>query len=266
MVDAGASNKGDFGYGQQDPTVQNDDFNATAFLVRQMVSRLSTMKLVKVVKVTPGEGDGDVKKAGTVDVQPLVSQIDGNGNATPHGVVYGVPWSRAQGGKNAVVVDPEAGDIGYVVCADRDISAVKAAGKESPPGSRRQYDLADGVYCGACLNVAPEQYLAFTADGYRLVDKHGNSITSSADGINLKPAAGKPVTVDGPLVVNQLLTAKNGMQIDGGIAGVGGGTYGSNIRTTGTVTGDSDVVAAGKSLKAHTHPVTTAPGTTGANN
>lgn len=255
----------DFGYGQQDPNDSTSDFNMTSFLVRQMISRLDTMKVVKVMAVTPGQGDGDVKKAGTVDVQPLVSQIDGNGNATPHGTVYGIPWTRDQGGKNAIVIDPEVGDIGYVVVSDRDISSVKESQQVGPAPTRRQYNLSDGVYIGGGLNVAPEQYLQFTEDGIRLVDKTGNSIVMKSDGITLKPAAGKSVTVDGPLIVNQLLTAKNGMQLSGDIAGIGGGTYSGNLHTSGTVTGDSDVVAGGKSLKAHTHPVTTAPGTTGPN-
>lgn len=266
MADTNQSNQGDFGYGQQDPGAATNDFNMTSFMVRQLIGRLDIMKLVKVMKVTPGEGDGDVKKAGTVDVQPLVSQIDGNGNGTPHGTVYGIPWTRLQGGKNAIVIDPLEGDIGYVICADRDISAVKETGKVGPAPTRRQYNLSDGIYVGGVLNVAPEQYLQFTEDGVRLVDKTGNSVTMTADGITLKPAVGKSVTVDGPMIVKGLLTSENGMQLAGSISGIGGGTYAGNLHTSGTVTGDTDVVAGGKSLKAHVHGgVMTGGGSTGPN-
>ncbi len=263
--DTNQSNQGDFGYGQQDPNVATSDFNATAFLVSQMIGQLDIMKLVKVMKVTTGEGGaGDAPgKSGTVDVQPLVSQIDGNGNGTPHGTVHNIPWTRQQGGKNAIVIDPLAGDIGYVICADRDISSVKETGAVGPAPTRRKYNLSDGVYIGGVLNVAPDQYLQWTEDGIRIVDKHGNSYTSNSSGITLKPAAGLPVTIDGPLIVNQLFTAKNGMQLAGTIAGIGGGTYSGDVHTSGTVTGDTDVVAAGKSGAHHTHPVTTAPGNTG---
>jgi len=260
VTDQGASNQSTIGYGQQDPNDSTSDFNATAFLVRQMIGRLDTMKLVRVTKVTPGEGDGDVKKAGTVSVQPLVSQIDGNGNATPHGIVHGIPWSRQQGGKNAVVCDPEVDDIGYVVVSDRDISKVKQTGKISPPDSRRQYKLSDGVYVGGALNVAPEQYLIFTADGIRIVDKTGNKMEWSAAGITLTPSGSLPVKVVGNLIVT------GNLQLGGSILDDGGGLYPGNLHIGGTVTGDTDVVAGGKSLKAHTHPVSTAPGTTGPNN
>lgn len=238
----------DFGYGQQDPGVPTSDFNATAFLVRQLISRLETMKLVKVMKVTPGEGDGDVKKAGTVDVQPLVSQIDGNGNGTPHGTVYGIPWSRAQGGKNALIIDPEVGDIGYVVVSDRDISSVKEnGGKVGPAPTRRSYNIADGVYAGGALNVAPEQYLIFTADGVRLVDKTGNKIEWTSDGITLTPSGSLPVKVVGNLIVT------GNLQLGGSILDDGGGLYPGNLHIGGTVTADTDVIGGGKSVKTHTH-------------
>lgn len=248
MADQG-SDQGDFGYGQQDPNDSTNDFNMTAFLVRQMISRLDTMKLVKVLAVTPGDGDGDVKKAGTVDVQPLVSQIDGNGNATPHGTVYGIPWSRAQGGKNAVIIDPEVGDLGYVVVSDRDISSAKENGGEiGPAPTRRQYNLADGVYAGGALNVAPEQYLIFTEKGFRLVSKDGGSITADKDvGVTVKPGAGKPIILDGNVVV------KGNLQLAGTITAEDGSLYGGNIHTSGTITGDTDVVGGGKSVKTHTH-------------
>ena len=70
MTDAG------FGYGQEIPNDSGSDFGAVAFVCRQLIAQISTMKLVKVVAVN----GGGVNPAGTVDVQPLVSQIDGNGN------------------------------------------------------------------------------------------------------------------------------------------------------------------------------------------
>ena len=264
------SNSSQTGYGQQDPSTGTADFNAISFVVRQMLARMDTMKLVEVVKVTAGTGDGVVKKAGTVDVKPLVSQIDGNGNPVPHGTVHGIPWARQQGGKNAVVVDPEVGDIGYVIASDRDISVVKKTGKAGNPGSRRLYSIADGVYVGGVLAVAPEQYLVFTADGCRLVtkdagsivfskddgvklvDKTGNEVTMTAEGITLKPSGALPVKVQGNLIVT------GNLQLGGVIKSEVGGAFAGTIETTGlvkggTVEGTSDVTAAGKSLAGHIH-------------
>ncbi len=221
------SDTGNFGYGQQNPNDSSSDFNVISFIVRQMIARLDTMKLVQVKAVHGGAGAID--KAGTVDVLPLVKQIDGNGNTRPHGIVNGIPWSRIQGGKNAVICDPEVDDIGYVVASDRDISTVKSALKQSNPGSYRRYNIADGVYVGGCLNVAPEQYLVFTADGVRLVDKSGNSVAMSSTGIVITPKSGQPVKVSGSLIVT------GNLQLGGLIEGEAGGTYSFDIKTSGEV-------------------------------
>ncbi len=177
----------DSGYGQATPNDAQDEMSAIAFLVRQILAKVSTTKLVQV-KAVHG---GGVDVAGTVDVLPLVQQVDGNGYGTPHGTVYGLPWSRAQGGKNAVICDPQVDDVGYVVAADRDISIVKSQApgasttKGYLPGTRRRFDVSDGIYVGGCLNVAPNQYLIFTSTGVRLVDANGNSVTMGPTGMTL---------------------------------------------------------------------------------
>lgn len=168
-----------FGYGHEIPNDSSDLPNAIQFVCQQLIARISTTKLVQVKAVT----GGGLAAGGTVDVLPLVSQIDGNGYGTPHGVVPGLPWSRVQGGKNAIICDPQVGDLGYVVASDRDISKVKASGAAALPGSRRRFDIADGIYAGGCLNVAPNQYLIFTTDGIRLVDLNGNSISMGPTGM-----------------------------------------------------------------------------------
>src|ERR1700685_453041 len=168
----------------------------TNFLCRQLIQQLNTMKLVKVVAVHPGSGTPP--GPGTVDVQPLVSQIDANGYATAHGTVSGIPVWRLQAAKWGVVADPAVGDIGYVVCADRDSSNVtrNAGAVEGPynPGTRRQYDLADGVYMGGCLNAAPTQYIWLKTDGTLvIVDGHGNTIQTTSNGFQLSDANGNIV-------------------------------------------------------------------------
>lgn len=239
------STPGSAGVGQMDPSDTDSDFNMTCFIVRQIMSTMDTMKLVQVIKVTGG--GGAIAAAGTVDVQLLVNSLDGAGNATKEGVVYGIPWWRLSGGRNAVICDPIVGDIGYVAVSDRDISNVKtaAAAGKSPqvnPGSYRQYSIADGVYVGSVLTKdAPQQYLAFTATGIKIVDLNGNVIEFSASGIAITPTSGMPVTVNGSLVVTQNL------QLGGALQSVTAGVYGGLIHTAG------DVQAGSISLTTHTH-------------
>lgn len=169
------------GYGQQRPTDSNDEFNAISFMARQIVERLNTMKPVKVVAVHPGSGSPPA--TGTVDVLPLVNQVDGNNNATPHGVVYGLQFLRLQSGLGAVISDPQVDDIGFVVCADRDISNVTRTRAQANPGSGRKYDLADGIYIGGILNDVPTQYVWFSATGLKIADSNGNVLEMSSSGI-----------------------------------------------------------------------------------
>lgn len=172
-----------FGYGQLQPEDALDELNAIFFAARQLIAQIDTLKLVKVVAVHAGGGSPPA--GGTVDVLPLVKQVDGNGFPVPHGTVYGLPFFRLQAGPWAIIADPVVGDVGYVICADRDSSNVvkNKDGNQTIPGSRRSYNIADGIYVGAIgiLNSAPSAFLQLKSDGtFLLQDKNNNTIESSA--------------------------------------------------------------------------------------
>jgi hypothetical protein len=213
----------EIGVGQADPNDSASDFNSVEFHVRQLMAQLDTMKLVEVQAVHPGQNGAP----GTVDVLPLVNQIDGNGNATPHGTVFGLPWFRLQGGVNAIVIDPVVGDIGYVVASDRDISAVKSSGAQANPGSLRKFDIADGVYVGGCLNAAPTQFIQFTDSGITIQDKNGNAIVMSANGIAVTLASGKSFALTGAFTATGEITR--------GLGGVDQVTLGQHEHTGANV-------------------------------
>jgi hypothetical protein len=225
------------GYTYLYPEDMGSELAKVEFACKCIVNKLSTMKLVQVSAV---HSNGAVAAAGTVDVIPLVTQIDGNGNAVSLGTVYGIPWYRLQGGLNAVICDPQVNDIGYVVCADRDSSSLKRARQSanfpntsvtpSPPGSRRKYSLADGIYVGGCLNATPNQYLQFTSSGIVISDMNGNSITFSSSGIT--------VATNGTFLVNGIVKGgPSGDQVTlhthkhSGVA-VGAGVSGSPVAGT----------------------------------
>lgn len=234
----------DEGYTQQDPADQATPFNVQQFVIQQMISKISTAKIVKVLAVDTA--------AKTVDVRPMVNQVDGDNNATPHGKIYGVPYNGWQYGKNAITADPAVDDMGVMLCADRDISAVKSAKDFAPPGSSRQYDFADGIYLGGLLTTEdPEQFIKFTDDGIEMQAKGSHTLKSTvADGW----------TVD-------KLTVTGNLQLAGDIVDDGGGTYGGNIHTTGTVFADTDVQAgsggARVTMKGHFHAANNTPATPG---
>lgn len=216
--------------GTQRPEDAGDQYNALAFVIRSILNGRNFAALVKVVHV---DAPGGLALAGTVDVQPLVNQIDGQGNSIAHGVVNDLPYVRAQGGANAIILDPKAGDIGIAVFCDRDISSVQAARDVANPASMRRSDMADGVYFGGLLNAIPSQYVMFADAGITIVSPQ--KITMQAPEIDLiaptiSMQASSGVTITTPKV-----------QVNG------------DLESSGTITGDNDVVGGGKSLKSHKH-------------
>lgn len=181
----------DFGYGQLLPSDYASEYNKIAFLVRQMIAKMNTHKLVQVNAVHANSNGPLV--SGTVDVTPLVMQVDGIGNTQAHSIVPGIPWFRLQSGSNGIICDPQVNDIGWVDVCDRDTSKVRTTFQQAPPGSGRQYNLADGIYVGGISNVALTQYIQFLDDGIKIVDKNNNTITTSGTGITIMDTNGNQI-------------------------------------------------------------------------
>lgn len=176
--------------GQQDAGSSPSEYNALNFMIDRRLAELSTATVVRIVKapydqngnpITPGAAVA----IGYVDVLPLVNQVDGNGNPTPHQTVHRLSYHRYQGGHGAFISDPVAGDIGKMVVADRDTSQVRATGEQGNPGSGRRFDKADGTFFGCTSKGQPTQYFAFLEQGFKIADSHGNVITSGATGVTI---------------------------------------------------------------------------------
>jgi len=150
----------------QSPTSAATEYQALQFLILQRLLRVQTATLVKVQAVH----GGGLAPVGEVDVLPLVDQVDGAGNAIPHVTLYGRPYLRVQGGANAIILDPQVGDLGLMVFGSRDLSSVIASQQHGPPASSRIFNYADGLYVGGMLNAAPTSYLQWLANGQIVVD------------------------------------------------------------------------------------------------
>jgi hypothetical protein len=196
------------GASQQTPNDAANLPNEIAFAVERMLARLDIAKPVKVVAVNSGAGSPPGPC--TVDVQPLVSQVDGNGNAVEQGTVYGIPVARLQGGPWTIVCDPVVGQFGFVVCADRDISKVVASPGVAPPNSSRRSSISDGVFVGSILNDIGEQYLWLRADGtFKLAAAGGFVLESDASGNATMTTGSGGLTVNGPINSTGQITANS---------------------------------------------------------
>lgn len=151
--------------GQMPAQAPFGEFNRMSFMVQQELGKLQTATLVRVESCT---NSGGVSPVGFVDVTPMVNQVDGNGDPTPHVTIFGIPYFRVQGGANAVIIDPQPGDIGICVFASRDISKVKTTKAQANPDSFRQFSFSDGLYIGGVLNGTPTQYVQFSSSGIKI--------------------------------------------------------------------------------------------------
>lgn len=217
------------------------------FIIESMIGRIQTVTLVRVDKVK----GGGLAPVGFVDVQPLVAQLDGAGNATPHGIIYNVPYMRLQGGSNAVIIDPQPGDIGMCGFCSRDISSVKKNKAPSSPQSRRRFDYSDGLYFGGFLNGTPQQYIMFSSGGIKIYSPKQIDLESP------KTVIKSPnVEIDGAQMTVKANTTQNGSfsQTGGGAASFSGNMeMKGDMKLSGTATIDKDAVIKGKSFNAHTN-------------
>lgn len=202
--------------GPLNPTSNWGLFNRDSFVILQWLAKMQTVTLVKVVGVT---NDGDNSPVGSVDILPLVNQIDGVGNGTPHGIIYGVPYFRLQGGSNAIILDPQIGDIGMAAFASRDISVVKATKAQANPGTFRQYHFSDALYFGGVLNGAPTQYISFSSSGIKVISTI--AINFQAPDINLTAPTIEINATTSVTMTTPTFTVNGSMNVSGDINGDG---------------------------------------------
>ncbi|CAB5151706.1 hypothetical protein UFOVP148_58 [uncultured Caudovirales phage] len=212
------------------------------YIIQAALSGLRTAMPVKVVKVT---NSGGLSAIGKVDIQPLVSAVDGSGKAWPHGIIHNVPYMRIQGGANGIILDPAVGDVGIASVCDRDISTVKNTGKVSAPGSNRKNDMSDMVYLMTIIGAAPTQYVQFSSAGITVHSP--TKVIVSAPNVEIN--ADTECKITAPTIT-----------LNGAIAQ----TSGAAATFSGSMTVTGDVTASGTSVHTHKHGgVTTGGGQTG---
>lgn len=221
------------------------EFDRIAFMVQQALGKMQTATLVRIEACTNA---GGLSPVGYVDVTPMVNQLDGQGNPTPHVTIYNVPYFRLQGGANGIIIDPQKGDIGVAVFASRDISQVKTTKKQGNPGSHRQYSFADGMYLGGMLNGTPTQYIQFSTAGIRIhsptrVKIDAPDVLIEAQTVEINASTSTTVTTP-------TFTVNGATVLNGAVSQTGGGS----------ATFSGDVTAQGTSVHNHRHSGVTAGG------
>lgn len=167
-------------------------------------SILSAINTGEIVKVTAVEDVG-LSPVGFVSVKFLTMRTNADNDNIELGEVHNVPYFRLQGGKNAVIIDPKVGDIGFCGFCSRDISIVKRIRDMAAQNVRRSSDVSDAVYFGGWSSEVPEQYIWF-------------------DGDNVKVKAVGKVIIDAPLT-----EVENNLLVKGKIDSVGAVTSQTSV-------------------------------------
>lgn len=222
------------GYSNLFQTDGNSEWNEQVFQVKQFLKQVNTALPVRVLAVR----NTGLAPVGYVDIVPLVKQENTNGDNFDNPKIHNVPYFRLQGGPNAVVIDPEIGDMGIAVFSQRDIGNVKNQRGEAGPGSMRVHALGDALYIGGVLNAAPVQYIFFNPGGNGITVVSPVSVSVQAPAVsvqcdnasvnasaNVSIGAGGTVSVNAQnFTVNAATSITGGAAIDG--ATIGGATIG----------------------------------------
>lgn len=165
-------------------------------VIQSLIGKMHTISIVEVMAV---HNVDSATQVGYCSIRPMTMLIDGSNNAYERGTVENVPYFRFQGGTNAIICDPKVGDIGLGLFCERDISMVKRNKTQSPPNTKRQYDLNDAVYLGGFLKGTPTQYIQFLESGINIKTTGDVNI----NGMTIK-SSGEIVTKDGVILDNHI--------------------------------------------------------------
>lgn len=176
------------------------------------------------------------RAANRVTVTPAVTSLSGSGQTLTLPQLADIPVCTAGGGGFGASFPLQAGDTGWLLFCDRDISLFKNSGIVSPANTNRLHNLADAVF---------------------YPDVMGKISVSTQD-------AGKAVwqTLDGSV---KAAMGADGVEIAGDVSINGDLSVTGNISASGSVSAGVDVTAGNISLKNHVHGgVQGGSGTTGA--
>ena len=197
-----------------------------AILKKFVQSSVDTMLPVSVGAVDAA------RNYATVKIALMVCGTDGS--TTSRGQIANVPIFTLGGGGFLMSWPIKAGDLGWLIAADRDISLFVQNNAETIPNTDRQHSFSDGVF------------LPDAARRWALSDEDAdNAVWQSYDGTTKITLGSSSIKLKHPTLVElECPTA----------------TMSGDLTVQGTITGKTDVIAGTISGKTHTHPGVTAGG------
>jgi hypothetical protein len=202
---------------QQGPEDYADLANGLAKVIAQALQKSENMLPVKVISYDRAKN--------TAVVHPLIKIIT-TGNTYSRAQIGPIPVFAFGGGNFVINFPLKAGDLGWILANDRDITGFQTTLSESTPTTYRTHDFNDSV-------LFPDVIRNFQTSG-----EDGNMVIQSLDGTQKISIGANQIHIVHPTLLT--VDAPNSQ-------------FNGNITATGTITGQTDVVFAGVSGKNHLH-------------
>lgn len=175
----------------------------------------------------------------TVIVQPAINSVLTDGTPQARDKIK-LPIHIFGGGGVVISAPLNAGDTGWIIAGDRDISLFKQSLAISNPNTYRTHKFSFGFFI-------PDKIKGFSVqsgdEGAFLIQTlDGTTRIALSDGL-IKVVSKSDVNVESP---NLTITGQN-------VSITGTTTITGDLTVSGTITGQTDVIAAGISGKAHVH-------------
>lgn len=252
------------------------EMNSLDFFIRALIKTMVSTSIP--VRVDAVERGGEGGAALYVDVTPMVTQTDAEGNSIPPVTIPHLPYFRYQHGTAAIICDPKVGDLGLAVFAQQDCSRLTGDTTPQAPGTFRCFDMSDGFYVGGFWGQVPKTFIHIEDEGtihvvapksYHLespkviVDCDTAQVNAQTSVTVVTQTAtvnaSSSLTVDSPqsTFTGNVAIQKN-LTVIGHISGssgmsISGGTGGATATFQGSIQVSDDVTASGISLKSHVH-------------
>lgn len=173
------------------PSDYVDEYNGLIYIINSVIS--NRVKGAEIVQVIANNGDG------TIDVLPVIRNVDAEENAIQETPIFNVKYMEWQYGINAFQAEPAVGDIGLLVVCTKDTKNVKSG----LVGDFGTFELESGIYFGGLkgLNLPATQFIKMDENGITITTPKTLTVNATE---NVLVNATKDVTVNG---VNAVVNA-----------------------------------------------------------
>ena len=183
--------------GLQQAGAATSGYNSLMFAIGEYLNEYLNTAWLGRVDGTSTEPEGGADR---VDVTPMVSQSNAEGDSLPSVSIPAIPHTRFQHGIAAIIINPVPGDIVACVSCKQDISNVNAdSAKPERAGSYRGFSQSDSVAVGgSILTKKPTVYIELKQDKTIFVKAPAGYTLETDGAVDIKAPL---VKISGDLVV-----------------------------------------------------------------